>query len=217
MDIRLACSGAAAYTVGDAIELNPGLRTALAELGALSDTVDVALAVGGARHNVLGLARHPEPFQFRNPWKNVVPTPGVPFLPFEVVRRVLEDSLSYPLTVLRALARYLQRPLVQLQSPPPVPSEEFLLATPGVYGAAIREFGIVDAGTRYAWWRLQSDAYERVAAEEGVDFLEVPQECVTEDGFLVREAWRDPTHGNAWYGMRVLRQLDEYFESRRRQ
>lgn len=183
---------------------------------ALSDAIDrivkgeecfFALAVGGAMHNVLGLVHHPVKFQFMNPWKQVDPVPEVPMLPFEAVRGVLEESLSYQLLVLRALARHVDGPLVQLQSPPPVPSKEALLATPGVYGQAIRQFGVLDEKSRFAWWRIQSDAFEAAAEEEGMGFLPAPSQCVDPEGFLIKEAWRDPTHGNVWYGEQVLSQV----------
>jgi len=213
IDLNAEAFRPAARLVADKIVVNEALVTSLAEIRAEGDC-HVALSVGGAMHNVLGLAKHPDPFQFLNPWKESRIIDGMRVLPFELVRRVLEDSLVYQLMVFRGLARNLGHPLVQLQSPPPVPSEEALQATPGVYGEAIRQFGIVDANSRYAWWRIQSDAFERTAKEEGVEFLHAPAHCVAEDGFLKKEAWRDPTHGNVWYGEQVLHQVQAYFEKK---
>ncbi|HOX43093.1 MAG TPA: hypothetical protein PK668_05830 [Myxococcota bacterium] len=192
------------------IRLRAELQEEISRIKTEDPTALFALSIGGAMHNVIGLTKHPDPFSFFNPWKPERESVGR-LLPFTLIKEMMREALSYQLLVLRGLARALGRPLPQLQSPPPVSSEDAIRSTPGVYGESIAKFGVVNASSRYAMWRVQSDLFEEVAREEGCDFLLAPKDAVGEDGFLIQKAWRDPTHGNVWYGECVLRQLEQYF------
>jgi hypothetical protein len=95
--------------------------------------------------------------------------------------------------------------MVHPESPPPIPSAEFLEAHAGDFKALMKERGFAPALFRYKVWRLHSRLYRAACDQLGIEFLPVPPEMQDEQGMMVPRAWNhDPTHGNALYGQHVL-------------
>jgi len=166
--------------------------------------------IGGNVHNVLGLLNHLKPFDFVLPEKPDLPlTESAEILPHDLVKAVMASRLEQAsfgdrLEFLKQLAR--ERLVLHLESPPPIPTGH-ILSHPGPYFTLdlMRKHGIAPAPLRYKLWRVHSSLVEEHCVRLGTPFMPVPEAMMDKDGMLVQEAWPDnPTHGNAWFGERML-------------
>src|SRR5439155_25855688 len=109
---------------------------------------------------------------------------------------------------LKSLRSRTTSPLIHLESPPPIPSEKHIRAYPSFYEAKIGQRGVAPAVLRYKLWRLHSSLVQEYCRALDITFLPVPPEVQDEERMLCERAWTDdPTHGNAYYGRCVFRQL----------
>jgi hypothetical protein len=164
----------------------------------------VFLALGGNHHNAFGLLSHPRPFDFVIEEAPELPLdPEREVVPSALVREALEQRVWPVIGRLRAVRAAARADVTQFESPPPIPSEPHVrkYLPPGQRPTP--------AWIRYKLWRVES-AFMRAACRElGVRYVEAPTEAQDGDGFLAEHAWGDdPTHGNAWYGGCVLRQVN---------
>jgi hypothetical protein len=175
---------------------------------ALSDPAVAAIVscIGGNAYNVFGLTNHPCPFDFV-----LADDPALALdanahiLPYNAVRQSLKRRLANNIKLLTALRAQTQRPIFHLESPPPIPSERHIRSSPGRFRDRIAEFGIAPPGLRYKLWRLQSSLVREACEALDIAFVSVPRLTQDEAGMMVERGWaRDATHGNAWYGARVL-------------
>ncbi|MBW8301134.1 MAG: hypothetical protein K0M60_16160 [Hydrogenophaga sp.] len=61
---------------------------------------------------------------------------------------------------------------------------------------------------RYKLWLLNRIVLQEAAKKEGWTLLTAPDAAIDENGFLIRRAWAgDATHGSAWYGEEVLKNI----------
>lgn len=174
------------------------------EIGQAKAAGPIFLAMAGASHSVIGFTNSPNPYTLTDP------SSGRTFIPKAAFKEIMRETLAWQLAMFRAVSDRIGGPFVQLQSPPPVPDEEYLRKMPGVYADAIAEFGIMPAADRLVVWQHQSDVLQENAILFGGGFLTAPTTMVDESGFLIKAAWRDPTHGNAVYGAAVLDQIEGY-------
>jgi len=123
------------------------------------------------------------------------------------VRQALARRSAEVAAILAALARAAPVPLVQLESPPPIPSEAHLRAHPTVFAEAFARHGVAAAGLRWRMWRINSALMAEWCAAHAIPFLPVPDAMLDADGMLAPAGWgEDPTHANAAYGAAALRQ-----------
>ncbi|MES2999074.1 MAG: hypothetical protein V4787_00155 [Pseudomonadota bacterium] len=169
----------------------------------------IVAAMGGNGHNVFGLASHPVPFDFVLPEFPELPLePAADHLPVALVRSCVRRPSENAFTALKVLRAGVSAPVVQIESPPPIPSEDYIRAHPGNYRGPIERTGVSPAVLRYKLWRLNSSLFQGFCSQAGIEFLPAPIESQDPQGMLVEIAWNeDPAHGNSWYGARVLRQL----------
>jgi hypothetical protein len=166
------------------------------------------LSIGGAHHNVLGLTNHPIPFSITDYVE------GKSHIPRTVFYDVMRHQLSWQLKIMHAVVESVHpEKFVQLQSPPPVDDDIYLMKAPGVYGEQMSEYGIAPARERFIIWRIQSDIFEQTTLSLGGQFVTAPKSMVADNGFLDRKAWRDPTHGNIHYGHAVLAQIQDFLNA----
>lgn len=166
-------------------------------------------AAGGNVHMVLGLMRHPRPFDYRLSGEPSPPLdPAAELLPESLVEATLAFEMARDLDRLRALAA-LGIPLVHLESPPPVASEAFIADAADAWfrDNGIAHRGVAPAGLRYRLWRLASRIVRRETERLGQRFLPVPARALDEAGFLRLPLAADATHGNARYGALLIEAL----------
>ena len=189
------------------------LHRSLAALLTARRLVAVVCALQGNRHNEIALARRPEPVDTVPPGTDTLACEG-PVLPFGLMVASLRRRNADVAALLGALAAASAVPVFQLDSPPPIPSEAHLRASPGGFGAIFARDGIVPAATRHRVWQAHSAAMAAICAEAGAHLLPVPATMQDARGMLIPEAWAaDPTHGNATYGAAVLAEVARLAET----
>lgn len=166
---------------------------------------------GGNAHNILSLVDHPRPYDFVFSDERTLPLiAGREVVPEQIVVGALRTSgRAYePLWFLRAVLQLVPGPIVHLESPAPVPSEEHIRKFAHVFREKIDQFGVAPALLRYKLWRLNSKLIRHECNALGVRYLPVPEGTIDANGYLVEAAWyRDPVHANQWYGQRVIEQV----------
>ena len=175
----------------------------------------VVSVMGGNAHNMIGLVRHPRPFDFRLSGEDSPPLdPEAEPIPEALVRAALTDRLQHDFARLRLL-RDLAGPFIHVESPPPVADESIIAAQAEIW------FGIVGGGAtaiappglRYRVWRLNSRLFRDAVEALGGRFMPVPQELRDDAGFLRAAFAGDATHGNQAYGEAVIRALEAMGEN----
>jgi hypothetical protein len=99
--------------------------------------------------------------------------------------------------------------VLMLPPPPPLESEERILATKKV--AVLPPIEPLEA--RLALWRLQCATIARTAAAHGLGQVRLPPSVFSASGCLAENCCGDdPTHGNGRYGRAILRAVVDHFE-----
>lgn len=166
---------------------------------------------GGNAHNILGLVKHPRPYDFVLDDEPERPmAEGAEIVPMALIEDALARQGGYPETIwsLRALRQTYKGLLVHCESPPQIPSEAHLFKYAGVFKEKFDQFGVAPAELRYKLWRVHSRLIKRECEALGINFIDAPPEMMDAQGFLVEQAWNpDATHANTVYGLAVIRQL----------
>ncbi|HEV7279891.1 MAG TPA: hypothetical protein VGN57_06715 [Pirellulaceae bacterium] len=171
---------------------------------------------GGNDHNVLGLVNHPQQFDFVLPEEPDLPLQAdAEILPHELLRRTLRARLAPTRELMAMLREATELPVLHLESPPTIPSEEHILHNRFGFPELIEEYGVAPAELRYKLWRLHSSLVQEICDELRFKFVPAPKAMQDERNMLVEEAWwYDPTHANEVYGERLVRQLLAIVERR---
>lgn len=165
--------------------------------------------MGGGTPAVLGLLRHSEPFDFILPDAPDLPLDeGSAVLPYDAVRATVAAHVRRHFRRLTRIAA-LGVPLVQSETPPPVPDNDFLARSVANTHPGISADRISPPAMRFKLWRLHNQLFEQFCKGRQIGYARNPTEVADADGFLKREYWGDFVHGNARYGAAVLRQLKE--------
>ena len=171
--------------------------------------VYVASMVGRNVHNIFGLMRADVPFDFVLPEAPDLPIEGgAQLIPYAAMTACLERHLGHDRSTLEALRRQFPRGLVHLESPPPPRDDEYVTQHLGAFRTLNASGHIVSAALRFKLWRLYSTIMRRFCQELGIVYVPSPIETRDAHGFLARQAYGDATHGNPWYGSRLLLQLE---------
>lgn len=186
-----------------------GLHEALRALLGARRLVAVVLALLGNRHNEIGLARHPVPFDTVVPGAADLPlAEGATLVPHGLVRKILVRRNVEAAMIMAAVRAATPLPVLHVSSPPPIPSEEHLRAHARGYAPRFEATGIAPRALRRKLWLIHSAIYRDLCHRNRIEFLPAPPEMCDADGMLIPEAWPDdPTHGNARYGAAVLAQI----------
>ncbi|MCS6921308.1 MAG: hypothetical protein NZM07_05225 [Elioraea sp.] len=166
--------------------------------------------IGGGNPAVLGLLRHPEPFDVVLPEEPRLPLESrAVVIPYDALRATM---LGHVRRHFRRLARLaaLGVPVVQAETPPPVPDNEFLARQLARVVPEVDAGRISPPALRYKIWRLHSAVFEEFCRARGISYLRNPPAIADQDGFLRREFWGDAVHGNARYGAALLDRLKEF-------
>jgi hypothetical protein len=171
--------------------------------------VFIASMIGGNSHNVLGLIRSDTPFDFVLPESPDLPLEaGARIVPHGALKACLEGWLHYHRSTLDALRRQYPGRVLHLESPPPPSDDAFVAASLEDFSKGNTSTDVVSAALRYKLWRLHSTIVEHTCHELGIAFVQAPLEARDHAGFLAPQAYGNATHANAWYGSRVLFQLE---------
>lgn len=198
----------------NSVEFRPPLQGGKLNSG-ITDAINAApgdvliSCVAGNAHNVLGLLNHPSPFDFVLPEEPDMPLEErAEILPFGLIERCLRETLEQ--TAFRIIAALLDTshlPMAHLESPPPIPSGDYIRSVPdSKFSDQIEEFGVAPAALRYKLWRLHSALAERFCEERGVSYVRVPKEIQDANGMLVESCWGNATHGNEAFGLALLQE-----------
>lgn len=165
--------------------------------------------LGGNDHSILSMLNHPRRFDVVLPEAPELYTDiSAEVLPAGLVLAVLSKRVDNAARALTAYSAAAGRPMVHVESPPPIPSEEHIRNYPGVFRDVIAAQGVSPALLRYKFWRLHSRLYREACERLAVSFLPAPTEMQDTAGMMIERAWNpDPTHGNALYGAAVIDQL----------
>jgi hypothetical protein len=191
-------------------QLNPALRNAIERAAEGADFL--FSTIGGNGHSVLGLINHPRPYDFVLDIDPAIPLdPAKEVLPCAIVRAALEKRMEGAFKLEARIREIIKIPIVHCEPPPPIPSEAHIRAHPGTFGEKVHTSGVAPASFRLKLWKLQSDIQRRFCQANDIVFLPSPPETADDNGMLAQRAWgRDPTHGNRWYGRRVIAQMRAY-------
>ena len=165
--------------------------------------------IGGNAHNVLGLIRSDVPFDFILPEAPQLPLDaGAQLVPYTAMRAVLEQRMQNDRNTLEALRRLYPGVLLHMESPPPPRDDEYVAGALEDFRTLFPDGDVVSATLRYKLWRLHSSIVERYCHELGIIFVQAPIEARDAEGYLAPQAYGNATHGNAWYGSRLLGQME---------
>lgn len=194
--------------------LHPAVIAALDGCVVPGSHVCVVSMIGGNSHNVLGLFRHERPFDFVLPGDSSLPIEtGAQIVPYSAMRACLERRMRYERGTLEALRRHHPGALLHLESPAPPRDDGFVADALDEFRTLSPDGTVVGAALRYKLWRLHSAIVKDFCDALGITFVAAPVDALDGHGFLARHACEDATHANAWYGHRLLNQIDALVSS----
>jgi len=171
----------------------------------------ICLCLGGNRHNALGIVENPTPFAVGAAESGSAPEDATErhFIPHHVMMDYFRAALPKAMFE-KVFNSFPNAKRYCLNVPPPVADWNHIQENPGKFGEWLH-LGPTPEQLRRQLYNIQSHVYEEIAAASGARFIDVPQEAVTEKGFLAREFWgNDPTHGNVDYGHLMLRKILDF-------
>lgn len=175
--------------------------------------------IGGNAHNIMGLMRHEEPFDFVLSEKPELPLiEGSRTISESEIYDIMRLSISNELeNVLRALSGELHVPMFHIESPPPIRNTEHILANLDPFFHSHEHRNISPAHLRYKLWRIHSRVMSDLCGQYGLTFVPVPNVAFDQDGFLLEELTPDnATHANAKYGSLIIAQIQALMEEAQR-
>lgn len=190
---------------------NPALLAAIAAATGAGEDPDPLIfdCVSGNEYHFIGLVEHPRPFDFVLPGRPDLPLrDGVEIIPADLMRQAMDTQLGHAVAMLTALRAAVPGPVWHVQSPPPLPDNDYIRAHPTHFAEQVAQHGVSPPSLRMKLWLLQSDLYRAHCEALGIGFLPVPPAALDADGFLDRRGWLpDPAHASNWYGELVVQQL----------
>ena len=166
---------------------------------------------GGNAHNVLGLVRHPTPFDFRLENELLQENlENVDVIPIQIIEEVMQAQGGFPETIwcLRCLRNYYSGVIFHCESPPPIFDSDYLFKYSGIFAEMFEKNGISPASLRQKLWRIHSKLIRNECDVLGIHFISAPSHFLTDTGFLTDNGLaQDTTHASIEYGRSVLYQL----------
>lgn len=166
---------------------------------------------GGNSHNILGLVQLPEKFDFIIPEKPYLKfQDDSTLLPYNLVEELMKTQGGFPETIgcLKFLRKIYKGRIIQLEPPPPIEDNDYLLKFSGPFKEKFEAFGISPPTFRYKLWSV----YTKLVADEckklDIDYMRAPNMMQSDTGYLTTIALgEDPTHANSAYGFEVLKDI----------
>jgi hypothetical protein len=145
----------------------------------------------------------------------------IPLIPYLLVKDVLYEQLQPLEDFFLELKKKGLKNIIHIEGPPPIENQDHInssllgeqkkLALSKVQTDEKEEFifEINPFKIRKKLWLLQSEVTKEICEKNDIIYLPPPSSTFNENGGLKEEAWRDSVHANAWYGLRVLQQIDQ--------
>lgn len=189
------------------------LHEATVLAGTLGPDDLLALTFGGNQYNIVGLMRHPEPFDFLLPSNAQEDySPETQPIPYQAMRAHFASSLQNGFGKLfEQISQASQAPVICLEVPPPKEDESYILRAADAYflERGISDVGVTPAPLRLKLWRAQQEAVAVLCDKIGICYVPCPHDTRDAKGYLAPAYYApDATHANADYGLHVLRQLE---------
>lgn len=185
----------------------------LSAVGKLTANDVLVLALRGNMYSMMGLMRHPRPFD--------VIVPRLPSLRTEEYEDLVPYSTLYA-HMLSAVERGYGTEALEiarscrfaavyfLSCPAPKDDEEHIMHGAETYfkEAGIAETGLSPPALRLKLWEVQQRVLSDFCSKNKLIFLDNPEDARDESGFLKRRYYAgDATHANPRYGSLVLKQV----------
>ncbi|MFG6489452.1 hypothetical protein ACG04R_22430 [Roseateles sp. BYS78W] len=173
-----------------------------------ADTEVVFSLMRGHEYAIVSLVDDPAHGDFNDAVSHCLP--GRPWMSLaDATAWVREFSAPLFATLLALRRQFPRARVVHLPPPPPIESEEHILAHPEAFGPLFAQHGIKPFAARARLYRLMlSDMAERLRAY-GVDSLPPPPGSLTPAGGLKAEHARGCLHGNQAYAEGLATQIRE--------
>ena len=189
------------------------LADALELVGNLPPEVCLFLAVLGGYHNLLGLVRAGESFDFLVGPEDT-PDPQVKFrVPHRAIVSAFEPQFTEAGKIRRLIAAA-SCTLFLLSSPPPKADNDFIMERftrpkNRIYrNKVVAKFGVERPESRLKLWQLEEGLMAQWAQTLKMQFLPAPRLAFDSNGFLKADYYEDDvTHANSGYGELVLEQV----------
>lgn len=159
----------------------------------MPNTLSIVYCIKGNEHNIMGL----------------VDIPGVTDddISLGVDNRVY-SNYNYWLKLLELGKTF---PQYIIYPPPPIESSQWIIDSKSQFSEKLLTSSVRNAQSRLNFYKIQCRAIKKIANQNGVQCIDLPEEVISENGFLAEDCLKkgDPTHGNAIYGKRVLNRIFE--------
>ncbi len=176
----------------------------------------VVLSVGGNEHIALSVTQPAERFDFiLGAEPDLEVERGATLLPEAAIRETLREKMVPTLSVIEAIRDEIDRPLVCLEPPPPLPNSQILAFPQEFFRKSFDQRKLSSELFRYKMWRTQSALYREICARCDIMFAPAAPEFIEPPGVLARAAWGgDASHANALFGRRMIERAAELVASR---
>lgn len=192
---------------------------AVALVAGAQSTTPVFLSVLGTYHNILGLLRSGEQFDFLLDPEEIADSTTATQIPHRAIANAF-DAIFSASNTLRRLREAANSPLYLLSTPPPKQCNEFILESfmrqkkPMYRGKSVRDIGIETPEKRAKLWLMETQLLRRWAKSHAMEFVPAPARAFSEGKFLSRDYYAgDVTHANAAYGALVVEQIEEILQT----
>lgn len=185
----------------DRTALHPEIAAAISEGPVLS-------ALGGAVHNMIGLVRHPIPFDVILPDDENIPIDeDAVLIPYRILRAAVAHHLQEYLDMIGLVQAAAQGRVFHILAPPPPRDEERLAADVrwSYFEGLTRE--ISPAPLRLKLWKIAAALTIAYCSKRGIGIVPPPPSCADEHGYLLSHHYADAMHANQEYGALVLDQV----------
>ena len=187
----------------------------VAHAGGLNTYDAVVLLLGGNTHNVLGLVEMSPPFDFVLSSQPSLPVSArARLLPEAVIKGVLLQRIETMFLGMNVIRQMFGGAMYCLESPPPIGDDDYVRRYLDEHFRKDFENNrdVVSAQLRYKLWKVSSAIYSERSRQLGISYVECPESVLVDGMYLRPEGYPlNATHGNAWYGGKVLENFLDIF------
>lgn len=174
-----------------------------------ADDISVLLSVGGNEHNIIGLIRTEDQFDFILPDMPDLNIDGAKIMPLDAAYQQVMRSLAYTKSVAAALSEVFGGNVTIQAPPPPIGDNQYIIDKldsyfKETYGDNI---SINDPIFRYKIFHLREMIMRAFCGSLEIRYVDSPPEFVS-GLYLDPQAYgQDATHANHKYGVAAMRRL----------
>lgn len=199
------------------VSMNPQVFQALEAVREPSSPTYYVSMLGGNDHNIYGILQSPAPFDFILPERPDLPLiPYATVLPYSLVKQSLERLMKDPISALIGFRRGLTKNVFHIESPPPVGNDKYFEThLEPAFREYLGDLPLAPRLFRYKMWKVHSNIIREVCEANDIYFIPVPESVTDSEGFMREEGYCENgvTHGNNWYGQRIISQVNELLGS----